>query len=174
MASIAIGTEYFLRVEAYFQKDRRSYWPLIVNSLTRLSKHVSTRFRTEVYEDFSLTLFHEEELEEFLHLSLHFSRLRDLSMVDDVIDEVLELSELVEAYLTIKDDIGLFQRIGENVYIEGVAIRVLTYLDKGVVTVAYRLLKPNKGMHLAEKLFSKAFKRRKTISDRLRNLLGFK
>jgi len=120
-----------------------------------------------------LTLFHEEELEKFLHMSLHFSGLRDISMVDSIVDEVLELSELVEAYLTIKDD-GLFQRLGENFYVEGVGVRVLTYPDKGVATIAYRLFKPNKGMRLVERLFSRSSKRRKTVSERLTDLLGFK
>jgi|YelNatPaOPRAMG01_1025707.scaffolds.fasta_scaffold06913_6 hypothetical protein len=173
MASVSGGMEYFLRVEAYFQKGLRSHWSLIVDSLTKLSKHVSTSFRTEIYEDFRLTLFHEEELEKFLHMSLHFSGLRDISMVDSIVDEVLELSELVEAYLTIKDD-GLFQRLGENFYVEGVGVRVLTYPDKGVATIAYRLFKPNKGMRLVERLFSRSSKRRKTVSERLTDLLGFK
>lgn len=174
MPNVTGGAEYFLRIEAYFQKGLHSHWPLIVNSLTKLSKHVSTSFRTEVYEDFNLTLFHEEELEKFLHMSLHFSRLRDPAMVDSVVDKVLELSELVEAYLTIKDDAGFFQMHGENFYVEGIGIRVLTYPDKGVTTIAYRLFKPNKGMRLVERLFSKSFRERKTISDRLRGLLGFK
>lgn len=174
MANVPGGTEYFLRVEAYFRKGLHPHWPLIVDSLTKLSKHVSTSFRTEVYEDFSLTLFHEEELEKFFHMSLHFSRLRDISIVDSVVDEVLDLSELVEAYLTIKDDAGLFQRLGENFYIEGIGVRVLTYPDKGVATIAYRLFKPNKGMRLVERMFSKQFKERKAVSDRLRDLLGFK
>ncbi|MEM2940400.1 MAG: hypothetical protein QW304_02490 [Thermoproteota archaeon] len=172
MADVPEGTEYFLRVETYFQKGLRSHWPLIVDSLTKLSKHVSTSFRTEIYEDFRLTLFHEEEIEKFLHMSLHFSGVRDISMVDRIVDEVLELSELVEAYLTIKDD-GLFQRLDETFYVEGVGVRVLTYPDKGVATIAYRLFKPNKGMHLVERLF-KSSKRRKTVSERLRGLLGFK
>lgn len=173
MANVPEDPEYFLRIEAYFQKGLSGHWPLIVDSLDKLSKHVSTSFHTEVYEDFNLTLFHEEELEKFLHVSLHFSKLRDPSMIDSIVDEVLELSELVEAYLTVKDYAGLFQRLGENIYVEGIGIRVLTYPDKRVATIAYRLFKPNKGMHLVERLFSKSFKGRKTVSDRLKSLLGF-
>ncbi len=163
--------EYFLRIEAYFQKGFSRYWPLLVDSLSKLSKHVSTSFHTEFYEDFSLTLFHEEELEKFLHVSLHFSSLRDPSMVDSIADNILELSEFVEAYLTVKGDIKSFQRLSENFYVEGVGIRVLTYPDKGVATVSYRLFKPNKGMNLASRILSETISKNKTVRERFRSLL---
>ena len=163
--------EYFLRVEAYFQKWLSGYWPLTVEALKKLSKHVSTRFQTEVYEDFSLTLFHEEELEKHVHASLHFSNLREALMVDRIVDTVLELCEFVEAYLTVKGNMKGFQELGGNIYFEGVGVRVLTYPDKGVATFSYRLFKPNKGMNLASRILSKTVMRNKTVSERLRSLL---
>lgn len=163
--------EYFLRVEAYFQKGFSGYRLLLVESLKRLSKHVSTRFNTEVYEDFSLTFFHEEELEKSIHASLHFSGLGDPQMVDGVVDGVLDLSEFMEAYLTVKGDVEQFQGLSGNIYVKGVGVRVLTYPDKGVTTFSYRLFKPNRGMGLASRVLSKTVGRNRTFSDRLRSLL---
>ncbi|MEM3026735.1 MAG: hypothetical protein QXU11_04900 [Thermoproteota archaeon] len=162
--------EYFIRVEAYFEKPG-GYWPLLVESLKNISKHVSTRFRTEVYEDFSLTLFHEEKLEKTLHASLHFSGLRNPSMADRIVDSILELCEHVEAYLTVRGSIEQFRGLGENFFIDGVGVRVSTYPDKGVATFSYRLFKPNRGMNMASRILSIKTGRSKTFSEKLRNML---
>ncbi|MEM2930058.1 MAG: hypothetical protein QW797_04290 [Thermoproteota archaeon] len=171
MINLPEDQECFLRVEAYFQKGFSGYWPLLVESLKKFSKHVSTRFHTEVYEDFSMTLFHEEKLEETLHVSLHFSGLRDPVMADNIVDSILELCEFVEAYLTAKGNIEPFQALGESFYVEGIGVRVLTYPDKRVTTLSYRLLKPNRGMKLASRIFLKTAGKNKTFLDRLRGLL---
>lgn len=171
MVNLPENQEYFLRIEAYFQKGFSKYWPLIVGSLSKISKHVSTSFHTEFYEEFSLTLFHEEELEKFLHASLHFSSLRDPSTVDSIVDSVLELTEFIEAYLTVKGDIRPFQGLGENFYVEGVGVRVLTYPDKGVATFSYRLFKPNRRMNLASRIFAQTVSRNRTVLERLRGVL---
>lgn len=159
MSKVDEGEECFLRLEAYFHKGLRNYWPLILESLKDISKHVSTTFRTEVYEDFNVVLFHEEELENFLHASIHFSKIRGLQLIDSIVDKVLESSEFVEVYLSVKDD-ALFQKIGENTYIEGVNVRVLKYGEKGLYTLSYRLFKQNKGICLIRRLLSKASRKR--------------
>ncbi len=156
MAGALEEKEYFLRLETYFPKGLKNYWLLLSKSLEELSTHVSTGFNTEVYEDFNMTLFHEEELEDFLHSSIHFSRIRSPTVVDDIIDKVLEISELVEAYVSVKGNATPLQITGENIYVEGVNIRVLKYGDKGVYTFSYRLFKQNRGLRLAEKILSKA------------------
>lgn len=174
MVDTSGSSEYFLRLEVYFKKGFSGYWPLIVDSLAKLSRHISTSHHTEVYEDFNLTLFHEEELEEFLHASLHFSKLSGPSVVDSIVDEVLETSEFVEAYLTIKGNVESLQKLGREVYVEGISIRVLTYPDKGIATMAYRLLKPNRGVHPAKRVLSKATMAEKGLFEGLRRLLSFK
>ncbi|MCX8183668.1 MAG: hypothetical protein N3F08_04555 [Crenarchaeota archaeon] len=163
--------EYFMRVEAYFQKEPGGYLPLLVEALKKISKHVSTRFRTEVYEDFSMTLFHEEELNKTLHASLHFSGLRNPLMADNIVDSILELCEYVEAYLTVRGSIEQFQGLGENFFIDGVGVRVSTYPDKGVATFSYRLFKPNRGMNMVSRILSRKTGRSKTVSERLRSML---
>jgi len=162
--------EYFMRVEAYFQKQG-GYWPLLAESLKKVSRHVSTRLRTEVYEDFSVTLFHEEELEKTLHASLHFSGLKSPLIADRIVDSILELCEHVETYLTVKGSVEQFQGLGESLYVEGVGVRVSTYPEKGVATFSYRLFKPNRGINLASKILSKTVGRGRAFSERLRSLL---
>lgn len=162
--------EYFMRVEAYFEKPG-GYWPLLVESLKKVSRHVSTRLRTEVYEDFSLTLFHEEELGKTLHASLHFSGLRNPLMADRIVDSILELCEHVEAYVTVRGSIEQFQGLGENFFIEGIGVRVSTYPDKGVATFSYRLFKPNRGMNMVSRILSRKTGRSRTVSERLRSML---
>jgi len=159
MASALGEKEYFLRLETYFPKGLKNYWLILSKSLEELSKHVSTSFNTEVYEDFNMTLFHEEELEDFLHSSIHFSKIRSPAIVDDIVDKVLEISEFVEVYLSVKGNATSLQIIGENIYVEGVNIRVLKYGDKDIYTFSYRLFKQNRGLRLSEKILSKAFGR---------------
>jgi hypothetical protein len=156
MASALGEKEYFLRLETYFPKGLKNYWLILSKSLEELSKHVSTSFNTEVYEDFNMTLFHEEELEDFLHSSIHFSKIRSPAIVDDIVDKVLEISEFVEVYLSVKGNVTSLQIIGENIYVEGVNIRVLKYGDKDIYTFSYRLFKQNRGLRLSEKILSKA------------------
>lgn len=171
MAGAPEEKEYFLRLETYFPKGLKNYRLLLSESLKRLSKHVSTSFNTEVYEDFNMTFFHEEELEGFLHSSIHFSKIRSLDVVDNIVDKVLEISEVVEAYLSIKGDATL-QITGENIYVEGVNVRVLRYGDKGVYTLSYRLFKQNRGLRLAGRILSKASGR--GFFEGLRRVLKFK
>ncbi|MBO3770036.1 MAG: hypothetical protein QXS51_06425 [Thermoproteota archaeon] len=165
------GEEYFLRLEAYFPKGLRNYWSLILESLRELSRHVSTAFRTEVYEDFNVVLFHEEELENFLHASIHFSKIREIELIDSIVDKVLESSEFVEVYLSVKDD-ALFQKIGENIYVEGINVRILKYGEKGLCTLSYRLFKQNKGICLIHRILSKAS--RKRVFEEFKRILRFK
>lgn len=171
MAGALEEKEYFLRLETYFPKGLKNYRPFLSESLRELSKHVSTSFNTEVYEDFSMTLFHEEELEDFLHSSIHFSKIRSLDFVDDIVDKVLEISEFVEAYLSVKGDATLLQITGENIYVEGVNVRVLKYGDKGVYTLSYRLFKQNRGLRLAGRVLSKASER--GLFEGLKRILKF-
>ncbi|MBO3839582.1 MAG: hypothetical protein QXN75_06040 [Thermoproteota archaeon] len=171
MAGALEEKEYFLRLETYFPKGLKNYRPFLSESLRELSKHVSTSFNTEVYEDFSMTLFHEEELEGFLHSSIHFSKIRSLDFVDDIVDKVLEISEFVEAYLSVKGDTMPLQIIGENIYVEGVNVRVLKYGDKGIYTLSYRLFKQNKGLRLARRILSKTSRR--GIFKGLKHVLKF-
>ncbi|MDW8033440.1 MAG: hypothetical protein RMI79_00585 [Nitrososphaerota archaeon] len=146
---------YFLRLEAYFPKHLRNYWPLVLESLKEVSKHVSTTFRTEVYEDFDVVLFHEEELENLIHASIHFSKIRGLQIIDSIVDNVLKVSELVEVYLSIKKD-ALLQSVSESIYIDGINVRILKYGEKGLYTLSYRLFKQNKGVRVIQKIISKA------------------
>ncbi len=171
MTSPAEKQKYFMRVEAYFRNEPGGYLPVLVESLKNISKHVSTRFRTEVYEDFSMTLFHEEELEKTLHASLHFSGFRNPLTADRIVDSILELCEHVEAYFTVRGSIEQFQGLGENFFIDGVGVRVSTYPDKGVVTFSYRLFKPNREMNMVSRILSIKTGTSKTFSERLRSML---
>jgi len=159
MSEVGEGKEYFLRLEAYFHKGLRNYWPILSELFKEVSKHVYTVFNTEVYEDFNMVLFHEEELESFIHASIHFSRIRKLPMVDSIVDKVLEISEFVEAYLSIKND-ALLKNMDENIYVEGVNVRILKYGDKGFYTLSFRLFKQNRGIRLVQKIFYKTSKRK--------------
>jgi hypothetical protein len=172
MASQPEKQEYFMRVEAYFGKEQAGYWRLLIEALKKISKHVSTRLRTEVYEGFSMTLFHEEELEKTLHVSLHFTGLRSPLIADSIVNTILELCDYVEVYFTVKGSIEHLQGMGENFYVKGVGVRVSTYPDKGVATFSYRLFKPNRGMNLASKILSGKTVRSRTVSEMLRSLLG--
>ncbi|MBO3800453.1 MAG: hypothetical protein FGF52_05305 [Candidatus Brockarchaeota archaeon] len=163
--------EYFLRLETYFPKGLKNYWLLLSESMRALSKHVSTSFNMEVYEDFNVSLFHEEELEDFLHSSIHFSKIKSPTVIDDIVDKVLEISEFVEAYISVKGDAMPLQIIGENIYVEGVNVRVLKYGDKGIYTLSYRLFKQNKGLRLARRILSKTSRR--GIFKGLKNVLKF-
>jgi hypothetical protein len=162
--------EYFLRLEVYIPKNLRNYWPLLLDSLKDIAKCVSTGFGVGVYEGFQANLFHEEELKDFIHASIHFSKLRSLSTVDEVIEKVLGLSEFVEVYLSVKGDGEVLQKVGEKVYIQGISIRVLKYPEKGVCTLVYRLFKQNKGMRLATRVFSRAS--RNSTLDRIKRFFG--
>ena len=161
-----------MRVEAYFEKKQGGYWQFLIEALKKTSKHVSTRLRTEVYEDFSMMLFHEEELEKTLHASLHFTGLRSPLIADSIVNTILELCDYVEVYFTVRGSIERFQGMGENFYVEGVGVRVSTYPDKGVATFSYRLFKPNRGVNLASKILSRRMVRSRTVSEVLRSLLG--
>jgi len=158
MNSTGKHEEYFLRLEAYFPKDLKNYWSILLERFKELSEHVSKNFKTEVYKDFNMVLFHEEELENFLHASVHFSKIRELSLVDSIVDKVLEISEFIEVYLSVKDN-AVLKNTGENIYLNGINVRILRYGDKGFYTISYRLFKQNKGVRLIQRLFSKLSKR---------------
>ncbi|MEM1557531.1 MAG: hypothetical protein QXR44_03095 [Thermoproteota archaeon] len=171
MGKVDNDDECFLRLEAYFPKGLRNYWPLVLESLKELSKHVSTAFRTEIYEDFNVVLFYEEELENFLHASIHFSKIRRLQMIDSIIDKVLEVSDFVEVYLSVKDD-ALLQSIGKSIYLEGINVRILKYGEKGLYTLSYRLFKQNRGIRLMQRILSRAS--RKRVLEEFKRVFGLK
>ncbi|MGQ9479226.1 MAG: hypothetical protein ACUVQ0_04280 [Thermoproteota archaeon] len=149
------NTELFLRLEAYVSKmlESSKYWSTLVASLGKLSRRISTAHGVEEYEDFKLMLFHEEALSDFLHFSLHFSRLRSPDIVDKVVDKVVELSEFVDVYLTIRGNMP--RDLGDNVSVEGVSVRVSKLSDKDVSTIAYRLFRQNTGMRISSRILSK-------------------